>query len=133
MSVEENRATSRQFFEQSQAGGDFDAARNLFVPEYRHHDPQLPPQMQEGRDTYITHLPMFTAAFPDMRMSVDDLVAEGDRVVTRWSFTGTQNGELMGIPPTGKSVAASGITIQRFVDGKIVEGWTNFDLLGLLQ
>jgi steroid delta-isomerase-like uncharacterized protein len=133
MSIAENRAASRHFFEQSGAGGDLAAARELFVPDYRHHDPQLPPQMQEGRDAYIGHLPMFTAAFPDMRMTIKNMVAEDDRVATHWSFTGTHNGELMGIPPTGKQVTASGISIQRFADGKIAEGWTNFDLLGLLQ
>src|SRR5947209_2581073 len=100
MSIEENRTMSRRFFEQSQAGGDLEVARALFVPEYRHHDPQLPPQLQEGRDAYVSHLPLFTTAFPDMRMSIDDMLAEGDRVVTRWSFTGSHNGELMGIPPT---------------------------------
>jgi hypothetical protein len=61
------------------------------------------------------------------------MVAEDDRVATQWSFIGTHNGELMGIPRTGKQITASGITIQRFADGKIAEGWTNFDLLGLLQ
>ena len=72
-------------------------------------------------------------AFPDGRFTVVDEVAEDDKVVTRWSFTGTHKGELMGIAPTGKQVAMTGISIIRIVDGKIVEAWEEWDSLGMMQ
>ena len=133
MSVEGNRAVARRFFTEVANGGNLEVAKEFMPPEYHHHDPGLPPQLLGSRDAYIGHFPMYTAAFPDLSTTVDDMIAEEDKVVTRWTIRGTHNGELMGIPPTGKSVAASGITIQRFADGKIVEGWTNFDTLGILQ
>jgi predicted ester cyclase len=77
---------------------------------------------------------MYYAAFPDLRFTVEDQVAEGDKVVTRWSSEGTHKGELMGIAPTGKHAAGvTGISIDRYLDGKFVEGWANWDTLGLMQ
>jgi steroid delta-isomerase-like uncharacterized protein len=133
LSAEESKTLSRRFWEEVADQRNLDLAGKLFVPHYVHHDPGLPPEMQQGRDAYLQHLPMFYAAFPDFRLAIDDTIAEGDKVATRWSFRGTHQGELMGIPATGKQVAASGITIQRVADGKIVEGWTLFDALGMLQ
>ncbi len=72
-------------------------------------------------------------AFPDGRFTVSDEVAEGDKVVTRWSFTGTHKGQLMGMAPTGKQVAMTGISITRILDGKIVEAWEEWDSLGMMQ
>jgi steroid delta-isomerase-like uncharacterized protein len=72
-------------------------------------------------------------AFPDLDRKVDDLVAEGDRVVARWSATGTQTGPFMGMPPSGKVATNSGITIFRISGGRIVEEWSESDMLGLLQ
>jgi steroid delta-isomerase-like uncharacterized protein len=66
-------------------------------------------------------------------MAIEDQVAEGDKVVTRWTATGTHKGELMGIPPSGKKVRVTGIAIDRLEDGKIVESWSSFDQLGMLQ
>lgn len=72
-------------------------------------------------------------AFPDSRYTVEDQLADGDKVFTRWSFTGTHKGELMGIAPTGKPVRISGMVIDRIVDGKIVEEWEEWDALGMMQ
>ena len=108
-------------------------AKELLALDYHHHDPGLPPEVQQSRDTYIGYLPMFYGAFPDLRVTVEDMVAEGDEVATRWSFRGTHQGELMGIPATGKQVEASGITIHRVSGGKIVEGWTILDNLGMMR
>ena len=85
--------------------------------------------MQHSRDAYIGHLPMFYEAFPDLRVTVEDMLAEGDKVATRWTIRGTHQGELMGIPPTGKQVEASGITIHRVSGGKSWRGgrsWTTW-------
>ena len=76
---------------------------------------------------------MYGVAFPDIQMTVEEQVAEGDRVVTRWSAQGTHEGELMGVPASGKQVTVSGITIARLADGKIQEEWSNWDGLGLME
>jgi steroid delta-isomerase-like uncharacterized protein len=75
----------------------------------------------------------YRSAFPDLTMTIDEQIAEGDRVVTRWTAHGTQEGEIFGIPATGKQAAVTGITISRISDGKVVESRTNWDTLGLLQ
>jgi predicted ester cyclase len=76
---------------------------------------------------------MFRAAFPDLHLTVTDQFEEGDKLVSRWTATGTHKGELMGIAPTGTHVTVTGITIGRFQSGKLVESWENGDTLGLLQ
>ena len=73
------------------------------------------------------------AAFPDLHETVEDIFAEGDKVVTRFTMRGTHQGELMGIPPTGKQVTMTGMTIHRIVSGKIVEDWVVADFLGMMQ
>jgi predicted ester cyclase len=69
----------------------------------------------------------------DTHFTIEDVIAEGDKVVTRWTARGTHKGELQGIPPTGKQVVVTGIVINRLVNGKLEEGWSNFDALGMLQ
>ena len=130
---EENKSLSRRFWEEVADQRNLELANELFAPDYVHHDPGLPPQMQLSRDAYMQHLPMFYAAFPDLHITVDAMIAEGDRVATRWSFSGVHQGELMGSPGTGKKVGAVGSTIQRIAGGRIVEGWRIFDVLGMRQ
>ena len=84
-------------------------------------------------DAYRQFLGAILAAFPDGRWTVEDQVAEGDKVVTRWTFVGTHEGELMGIRPTSRSVAMSGIMIDRLVGGKIAEEWEESDTLGMMR
>jgi predicted ester cyclase len=76
---------------------------------------------------------MLRGAFPNLEVTVEDQVAEGDRVVTRWITRGTHKGEFQGIPPTGRQVAITGITIFLVADDKLLEGWSNADMLGMLQ
>ena len=76
---------------------------------------------------------MFRVAFPDLTVTVEDLVAEGNKVAARWIWGGTHRGDMMGIPPTNKQVAATGTSIHRVAEGKIVESWFNFDALGMMQ
>jgi len=129
MSTEQNKAIVRRFLE------DYTPAvvDDLLVPNYMHHDPSLPPEMQRGRDAYKQINNMFRAAFPDLSVTVEDLVAEGNTVSARWIWGGTQRGEMMGIPPTNKQVSATGTSIHRVAEGKIVESWFNFDSLGMMQ
>ena len=84
-------------------------------------------------EAYRQFMAATLAAFPDGRWTIEDQVAEGDKVVTRWSLVGTHQGALMGLAPTGKHIAAGGIIISRIVDGKIVEEWEEWDTLGMVQ
>lgn len=86
-----------------------------------------------GPDGTRQHFTTLRNAFPDLKFTIEDHIAEGDRVVTRWVARGTHKGEFQGIPPTGKQVTLSGIDIDRIAGGKIVECWMNLDELGLLQ
>lgn len=76
---------------------------------------------------------MMLAAFPDGQYSMDDMIAEGDKVVLRWTFRGTHKGELMGIPATGKQVTMAGISIYHFANGMLEEIWEHYDRFGFLQ
>ena len=93
----------------------------------RHGNPEI-----TGPEGLIGLLTMYRNAFPDMTMTFDDQIAEGDKVVSRWTVTGTHTGEMMGIAPTSKKVTVTGISIDRMKDGKIVEEWENFDELGMM-
>jgi steroid delta-isomerase-like uncharacterized protein len=75
----------------------------------------------------------FTTAFPDSRISIESCIAEGDEVATRWTLTGTHQGVFQGIPPAGRLVKFTGIEFNRVVDGKLVEHWSMFDNVSLLQ
>jgi predicted ester cyclase len=75
---------------------------------------------------------MFRGAFPDLHLHIEDEIAEGDLLTTRWAGHGTHQGELMGIPATGKEVTVGGINISRIADGKIMERWEEFDMMGMM-
>jgi steroid delta-isomerase-like uncharacterized protein len=111
--------------------GNLGVIDELVAPDYVGHDPAQP-EMQgpEGIKEFITG---YLAGFPDGRITIDGQFAEGDMVATRWTGRGTHQGELMGSPPTGKQVTVSGITISRVKNGKVVEEWSNWDTLGMLQ
>ena len=87
----------------------------------------------QGREGLKAEIMSYVAAFPDLRYTVDDVISEGDQVMSRWTARGTHTGQLMDIPPTGKPVTINGISVDRVVNGKMVEGWTEFDMLGMFQ
>jgi predicted ester cyclase len=96
------------------------------------HDPAEPEEMRgpEGIKRYAAEV---RDALPDVRVTVEEQVAEGDGVATRYTLVGTQEGVLMGIPPTGNPVEIVGVAIDRLANGKIVESWDNYDALGMMQ
>jgi predicted ester cyclase len=96
-------------------------------------DHLVPPNMPRGREGSRQFIGMFLTAFPDLHAHVEDIMAEGDKVVTRTNYHGTQTGPLMGIPATGKSISSHGIDITRLSNGKSVEHWGELDMLGILQ
>jgi steroid delta-isomerase-like uncharacterized protein len=130
MSTETNKAIVRQWIDTAWNQGDLSQADALIDPTYVFHDPTAPASGPEGLKGVVT---MYRAAYPDMHFTLEDLVAEGDKVVWRYTARGTHKGELMGIPPTGKQIEVTGIVISRFADDKWVEDWHNNDTLGMLQ
>src|SRR5919108_290176 len=131
MSAEMNKVIVRRFVEEVQNGGDLTVVDELAAPGYVNHS--APPGVPADREGLKQLTAMFRRAFPDGRMTIEDMVAEGDRVATRKTFRGTHQGELMGIPPTGQAVAIGLIDIVRVMDGQVVESWNAADNLGLLR
>src|SRR5215210_543024 len=120
VSLEENKALVRR--EQGELWnytGDLDAAEELFAPE------QAEAARQEASD--------FRRGFPDVVSTIEDLIAEGDKVAARWRARATHRGEYVGIPPTGKEVEFTGISVYRIEGGRIAESWTVEDELGLMR
>ena len=128
MLAEENKAYVRRALERFNEG-DLNAYLELYHPDAVLHDLGIEPGFDNIRRFYQGYV----AAFPDGHVAIEDLVAEGDKVTCRYTFTGTHQGSLMGIPPTGKRVSINGITILRFAGGRCVERWTQVDFLGLMQ
>ncbi len=128
---EENKVLIRRFFEEVWNEKNLDAIDELIAAEQIDHS--LPPGLPAGREGAKTFIGMYLNAFPDTKMTIEDVVAEGDKVVTRWIATGTHTGELMGIPATGKQVTVTGLDINRYSDGKSVEHWGQFDQMGMMQ
>ena len=129
---EENKAISRRWAEELFSQGDLDLVDEIFAPDHVNHDPNIPMETN-GPEGMKQLFGMYKSAFPDGRQTIEDQIAEGDKVVSRWSATGNHQGELMGIPPSGNRAEITGITIDRFAEGKIAESWNNYDLLGLMQ
>lgn len=126
MSTEENKALARRVIEQMFNEGNLDVADELLALDYVDHDPSLPEDVH-GPEGFKEYVGMYRAAFPDLHVQIEDQIAEGDRVATRWTGTGTHDGELAGIAPTGKRVTVPGMEIVRIANGKLVEGWEGYD------
>ena len=129
MSTEENKALMRRWIEAVNQRN-LAVLDELCVPDFVYHNAS---QTMQGLEPFKQVLSMYLAAIPDVHFTLEDVIAEGDRVVTRQTYRGTHQGKLMGIPPTGKQVTLTGIAISRIADGKVVEQWSNNDDLGLLQ
>jgi ketosteroid isomerase-like protein len=127
----EGKALVRRYFEEVLSGGDLALASDLFADEYVAHDPSLPP-LPPGPGGVALHALASRTAFPDQRATVDDLLAEGDRVAVRFTLRGTHLGALLDLAPTGRRVEVRGVAIYRLAGGRIAEGWVGFDALGLL-
>jgi steroid delta-isomerase-like uncharacterized protein len=132
MSPEDNKAIVRRFFEEVLNEKRLDRADELVAPDYLDHA-ALPGQGPGLEGAKQQRWAMYFAAIPDLHSTIDDLVAEEDKVVVRYTGEGTQQGELLGIPPTGKRFRFSGICIIRLAEGKIAENWEEDDVLGLMQ
>ena len=132
MSIEQNKALVRQMVEEIFNRGNISRADEFLAPDFVEHE-ELPPGMPPGREGVKLMTTMFRSAFPNFKATIDDIIAEGDKVVIRMTWSGTQRGEFMGIAPTGKSVSIGVIDIIGIADGKFVEHWGQMDNMGLMQ
>lgn len=132
MPSEENKAVVRRFIEDVFAGGNLDLVDEIFDADYVLHDPSVPDEVRgpEGIRRYVS---MYRSAYPDTNFTIEDQIAEGDNVATRWTGRGTHQGELMGIPPTGNQVTITGIELDRVVDGKLRETRVIYDAMSMMQ
>ena len=131
MSTEENKALIRRFIEEVFNKKNLAAIDEFITPN--HVDHTLPPFLPTTPEGTKRAIGMYLTAFPDLHLRVEDMIAEGDKVVIRFTSRGTQKKAFGGIPPTGKQVTVSSIVIARIADGKIVEQWGLDDQMGMLQ
>ncbi|MEP6654522.1 MAG: ester cyclase [Myxococcales bacterium] len=130
----QNKATARRWFLDIIVQGKLDVADEIFAPDHQTHDPHAPPGgWANGPESLKMIAGPFHAAFPDLKVNIDDQIAEDDKVVTRWTARGTNTGAMRDVPPTGKSVVVTGANIARLANGQIVESWFNFDMLTLFR
>jgi len=130
-SIEQNKNTVTEFIDALFTKGDLGAVDEYLAEEFVNHDPPL--GVTADRDGMRAAGAMFRAAFPDWRSEMDILVGEGDLVVEHFTASGTQQGEIFGVPPSSRTVALPGINIWRVRDGRIAERWGRLDDLGLLR
>jgi steroid delta-isomerase-like uncharacterized protein len=130
MSKEDNLAV-QQKFGGAVNSGDLEQLRDVIAQDVVDHDPA--PDQAAGPEGYIRMFASLRRSFPDLAVSVDSLVMDDDKIAIAYTLTGTQNGEFLGVAPTGRKVRARGVQIARFQGGKMVERWGSSDQLGILQ
>jgi predicted ester cyclase len=131
MTAEENKALIRRYFEEIDARRDASVLDEFVAPDFVDHNPSpgFTPDLEGLKQSFVH----FLSATPDGYHIVEDMIAEGDKVMSRISAYGTQTGELFGIPPTGKQIRTTGIAVHRIANSKIVEHWNEIDNLGTMQ
>jgi steroid delta-isomerase-like uncharacterized protein len=132
MSTENNKALVRRVYEEAINGGNLALFDELVSSDYVEHDPNYP-QPVRGAEGVKQYFQTFRSAFPDLHFTIEDIIGEGDTVAVRQTGRGTHQGELFGIPPTGKQLTVTAMIFHRFVNGKPVESWVNSDSMGMLQ
>jgi steroid delta-isomerase-like uncharacterized protein len=130
MSTEENKAVVHRYYEAFNKHN-LTGILEFFAPDFVAHGTGVFPDLDLAGVKQVA--PAFWTAFPDLHLTAEDLIAEGDKVVARFTMRGTHQGEFIGISPTGKQVSWTGIEIARIEDDKLVEGWVSSDYLGLFQ
>jgi len=131
MTTEDNKTLVRRWTEEAWNTGNLSLAEEIYAATYVGHDPASPIGDARGPEGARQFVAAYRRAFPDTHITIEELVAEGDTVVNRFTARGTHSGPLMGLAPTGKAVTVTGIGISHVVGGKIVEEWTNYDALGM--
>lgn len=129
MSVQENKALMRRWYDQVWKQGNMDVFDEFIAPDYVHHDE--PCADLPTAEEYKKWISMVRGLFPDYDLTVEDMIAEGDQVAVRGTMRGNHTRKVMGVAPTGRALTMRWIYIARIADGKIVEGWMNGDRMGL--
>lgn len=132
MNTEQNKAAAQRFYAEGFSKGDTAVVDEIFATSYDDHNAL--PMQEPGVEGFKKIMMMFRTSFPDLHFEVQDLIAEGDKVVARWVAHGTDSGSgYMGMPPTNRQADVPGIDILRFENGKVVERWGQVDYLGLMM
>jgi predicted ester cyclase len=131
MTTLENREVVRRFFDEFMNERKLDKVEDYVTRNWVNHDPSL--TTMEGYEGARQLVRTLTGGFPDMKIRIEDIIAEGDRIAVRFSFVGTHKGDFMGAAATGKKVNASACGIFRVQDGRLAENWVVFDALGLAK
>jgi predicted ester cyclase len=127
-----NKSVVRRLLDELWNKGDLSLADQFFATTYTHHDASSP-DFGKGPESERKRATLYRTAFPDLRMTIEDLFADGENVITRWSCHGTHKGDINDIAPTGKRIHITGVSITRFSHDKMVEGFVNWDALGLMR
>lgn len=132
MSTEQNKALVRKLVEEVINQGNISMIDEFLIPDFVEHE-ELPPGIPPGREAPKVLFTMLRSAFPDLKATIEHLIAEGDEVVLHMTWTGTHEGEFMGIPPTGKRISINVIDILGIAEGKFVEHWGVMDSMAMMQ
>ena len=132
MPTEQNKALARQLVKEAINQGNMRVIDELLIPDFVEHE-ELPPGIPPGREAPKVLFTMLRSAFPDLKATIEHLIAEGDQVVLHMTWTGTHEGEFMGIPPTGKSISINVIDILVIAEGRFVEHWGVMDSMAMMQ
>src|ERR687890_895565 len=127
---ERNKSLARRWFEDLFSRGDLDAAEEILSADFLDH---LPREEERGIEELKDYVSVYRTAFPDIEDTVEEIVAEADKVVVRWRSRGTHQGEFMGVAPTGRHVMFTGMRLFRIAEDKIAESWANIDERGLQE
>jgi len=133
MSSETNKTVSRRFFEEVFGKGKLNVLDEIIAKDHVNSGPGSLPGLPTGPEGTKQLVTVYRNAFPDVHFTIDEQLAEGDKVMTRWTAHGTHQGELVGIPATGNLSTVTGIAIDRLVNGKIAESWGIFDQFRMMQ
>jgi len=131
MSTEQNKAGQRRVWEEAFNRGNLAVIDEYFAPEYVFRSPLG--MEAKGPESFKQMVTMMRTALPDLHVTIDDMLADGDKVMTRFTFAGTFKGEMMGIAPTGRKINVAGMLISRWADGKEVQAWESLDTLAFYQ
>ncbi len=132
MTVEQNKEIARRFVEEVFNRGNFGVLDQLMAPNFVEHE-QLPPGIPSTHEGAVQLFGMLRSAFPDLTASIEHLIGEGDKVVIHMILSGTQKGEFLGIPPSGKHMTVPVFDLLRFEGGQISEHWGLMDAMGMMQ
>ena len=131
--TEENKRLVRQVYEDIRSEGNLDLVDEIFSPDYLGHDPTAEPEEIRGREGFKEQTIGYRSVFPDLRFTIDSLVAEGEEVVARWTARGTHRGSMTGEEPTGNAIEVTGFGSWRIENGLVAEHWGVFDVMRLLR